>query len=72
MSCHQITCGKRYTIYSLNKQRCSVSVISEATGRYRRTIYRELKHNKCNDGKYRPSINYEVMNKNVIRGIGWR
>ena len=55
MSYHQITPEERHTISTLRMQRYSVDKIAEYLQRHRSSIYRELKRNKCNDGRYRVS-----------------
>ncbi len=53
MSYHQITPEERHTISILRRQRYSVNQIARYLQRHRSSIYRELKRNKCNDGRYR-------------------
>lgn len=55
MSYHQITPEERHTISILRRQRYSVKQIARYLRRHRSTIYRELKRNGCNDGRYRIS-----------------
>lgn len=55
MSYHQITREDRYTISALRKQGLSPADIAKHMGRHRSSIYREINHNRCNDGHYRPS-----------------
>lgn len=53
MNYQQLTSGERYTISTLKRQGFTVSEIAYEVGRHRSTIYRELKRNACNDGRYR-------------------
>ncbi|NOQ88732.1 MAG: IS30 family transposase [Gammaproteobacteria bacterium] len=53
MNYRQLTSGERYTISTLKRQGFTVSEIAYEIGRHRSTIYRELKRNSCNDGRYR-------------------
>ena len=53
MNYRQLTSGERYTISTLKRQGFTVSEIAYEIGRHRSTIYRELKRNACNDGRYR-------------------
>jgi transposase, IS30 family len=55
MSYYQIISEERHTISTLRKQRYSVDKIAKYLQRHRGSIYRELKRNKCNDGRYRVS-----------------
>ena len=53
MNYRQLTSGERYTISTLKRQGFTISEIAYEIGRHRSTIYRELKRNSCNDGRYR-------------------
>ncbi len=53
MNYRQLTSGERYTISTLKRQGFTVSEIAYEIGRHRSTIYREIKRNSCNDGRYR-------------------
>lgn len=55
MTYHQITSGERYMLSALRKQGLSASQIARELGRHPSTISRELRRNRCNDGRYRPS-----------------
>lgn len=55
MNYSQITSEERHTISILRRQRYSVDKIAAYLQRHRSSIYRELKRNKCNDGRYRVS-----------------
>lgn len=55
MSYRQITREERYTISALRKQGLNANAIAEHMNRDRSTIYREIKRNRCNDGRYRAS-----------------
>lgn len=54
MKYRQITSEERYTISTLRKQGYSAARIAQYLGRHPSSIYRELKRNACNDGRYRP------------------
>lgn len=53
MSYHQLTSDERYMIARLRMQRYSFAEIADVLDRDRSTIYREVRRNRCNDGKYR-------------------
>ena len=55
MKYHQITSEERYTISTLRRQGYSAARIARYLGRHPSTIYREIRRNRCNDGRYRPS-----------------
>ncbi len=55
MNYHQITQNERYTISTLRRQGYSPRDIAKYLGRHRSTIYREVRRNRCNDGRYRSS-----------------
>jgi len=55
MDHHQLTSGERNTNSALRTQGLSPSEIADEMGRHRSTLYRELKRNACNDGRYRVS-----------------
>ena len=55
MKYYQITSEERYTISTLRKQGYSAAKIALYLGRHPSSIYREIRRNGCNDGRYRPS-----------------
>ena len=55
MKYYQITSEERYTISTLRKQGYSAAKIARYLGRHPSSIYREIRRNRCNDGRYRPS-----------------
>lgn len=57
MSYTQLTSEERYTFSIMRKQGQSITLIAEALGRHRSTLYRELERNRCHhiDNAYRPS-----------------
>jgi len=55
MDYHQLTSDERNTISALKTQGLRPSEIAENLGRHRSTVYRELKRNACNEGRYRVS-----------------
>lgn len=55
MKYHQLTSEERYMISAYRLQGQNLSFIAKQLGRHRSTVSRELRRNRCNDNRYRPS-----------------